>query len=145
MTVFVPLENVDRRILGAVRFVNAVDNSPIGGALEITAEPLAPGSVPASGTVTGVRVLRNRFGLYVLQSANGFREYTDAFLPEPTVPPDGTRHARLRVSDPAGRFLPARFTVDLPRSLHEGGATPPVSNPVVVPLLPTPAVPLADG
>ncbi len=145
MKVFAALENVDRRILGAVRFTNAVDGSPVGGALEITAEPLAQGAVPAPNSVFGVRVLRNRFGMHVLQSADGFDDYTDVFLPEPTAPPDGSQHARLRVKDPAGRFLPARFTVDLPRSLRQGGPTPPIASPLLVPLLPAPAAPLADG
>ncbi len=143
MSTFRWLEDLDRRVLGAVRFVSDVDASPIAGPLEVS---VASGHAADPGVVLSIRIQRNRFGLHILQSAPGFESYTAAFIPDPTAPPIESRVVYLRVNDPSGRFLPAEFSVRLPRALPGvSAAAARITSPVDVRLLPSPATPLADG
>jgi len=143
MKTFQWMEDLDRRVLAAVRFVSDVDGAPIGGALSITADP---SHTADPNEVLHLRVLRNRFGLHVLQFSPSFAEYCGAFDPVPASPSLETRTAHLRVTDPEGRYLPAAFEVHLPRA--EPTVPPALGNvdvPVEVRLLPAPNAPLADG
>ena len=143
MKTFQWLEDLDRRVLGAVRFVSDVDSAPIGGPLEVS---VAPGHAAEPGVVLNLRTMRSRFGLHVLQSARDFETYTSSFAPDPASPAPESRVVFLRVDDPTGQFLPAEFSVRLPRALPGTGAIASrVSTPLEVRLLPAPSAPLADG
>ncbi len=147
MKTFEWLEDLDRRILAAVRFVNDVDGSPISGPLEVTGDPAFANG---ADEVRQLKILRNRAGLHGLQYAPKFRDYCATFIPDPTAPtpppaPESSA-AHLRVNDPAGRYLPAAFIARLPRALPGDPSTAPrASDPLEIRLLPAPAAPLADG
>jgi hypothetical protein len=127
-------ERVEQRVLGAIRWTDAVTQSVI-------AHPLRVRSAKASFT-------RNLSGLSVIIAATGLEKYTETFvLPtppaadvEPAVPIDleGT------VEDPSGRYLPRAFNVKLPRR-----ATKDVADSLFVPidlqLLPTPQAKIPAG
>jgi len=149
--------DIDRRVIAAVRFVNDVDGTPISGPLEIRGTPPAANQPADANNPVPLRVLGNRFGLYVIHGGRGFEAFVDAqgdidkgyvntFAPAPVQPPAETRIARLRVSDPLGRFMPADFDLPLPRSpqrndpLHDT-----VFTPREVRLLPSPSAPTQDG
>jgi hypothetical protein len=105
---------VDLGILGAVRFLDAATRLPVGA-------PLAVGG-------DGVRLVRNRQGLYVLAEASGPR-------------------AELTVRDPGGRYLPRSLALDLPRDADPEHADQAGSlfRPVDVLLYPAPAASVAPG
>ncbi|MCE9670508.1 hypothetical protein LY474_22140 [Myxococcus stipitatus] len=93
-------ESVDNRILAALRFLDGETFTPL-------TEPL---------TVTGnaARVVRNPRALYVLTQAAGFASYTGSFESLPQPEPAPTPFA-LTVTDPSGRHLPRRLSLELPR------------------------------
>src|SRR6185436_801178 len=109
-------ENANRRVLGALRFVNDVDDTPIRTPLHITTAPQMVGQASDPKDAAPLRMLRNRFGLHVIQTGQGFESYVNVFDPPPTAPPLEDLIARLRVTDPSGFFLPADFDVRLPRA-----------------------------
>ena len=95
------VERVQRRVLGAVRFTDAVTGLVI-------MEPLVVGAA-------GVRWIRNRRGCYVLAGAPGLEAHADTFAAPPAAPPVGSVQVRFTVSDPGGRYLARRGSIDLPR------------------------------
>lgn len=140
------IENVDRRVLGAIRFISAADDLPVPGPLRITPRPRP---VTAAGTPP-FTVLRNRLGLYVIHSAPEFSAYQTAFDPVPATPEIRSVPLQLRVTDPSRRYFPADFEIPLPRSLDStpvngGFAADSVFTPVQVTLYPAPSAPVADG
>lgn len=102
---FHSVESDVRRVWGALRFVDAMSAHTIEAALRVD--------------LPGARLQRNRSGFFVVTALDDAanlearRDYENAFNPIPAVPAlplQGT------VSDPAGRYLPRRFTFALPRS-----------------------------
>lgn len=98
------VEDVDRRLLAALRFTHGVTGAPVQRALHIT----APGLVLA----------RNLSGWTLVREAPGSPQaqahtYTQHFVQPPALA------ARVdypcSVVDPLGEFLPRRFTLRLPR------------------------------
>jgi hypothetical protein len=139
------LEDVDQRVLGALRFVNDVDGALINIPLTVGPTPLAPGQNAAADEAGPIRVGRNRRGLYVILGArdlpqeDDFEKYAASFAP-PSKPLVGSRIARLRVEDPSDNYFPSDFEVPLPRSLDpQDPQNRPVFTPQVVRLLPSPA------
>lgn len=120
---------VDRRVLGGVRFVSAVNGLPVSHGLVVRRAP---------GAAVGAEVMVNRVGIHVIRSAPGFESYTRTFDERDLVPPAGLE-LRFRVFDPADRFLPRDFTFAVPRAMDQVGAV------VDVPLYPTTTAVLADG
>lgn len=105
------IETVDRRIFGAIEFVDDVTDARV----------LAPLRIEASG----VGLMRNRSGFYVIREFDGHDAYTRAF---DDADPNPTRSdVPMTVRDPGHHYLPRAFTVALPR------------------LLPTPTSPVADA
>jgi hypothetical protein len=131
-------ELLDRRVLGAVRFVSQITRLPVEGAIHVTAAPAtAPGqpSVPLP-----VDVRPNRQGLQVLYGAPGFGDYAETFSEEDlteVTPP--ALELRLRATAADDRFLPRDFLFTVPRTLNT------LSTPLEVALYPTPTASLADG
>jgi hypothetical protein len=90
-------ETVDGRILCVLRFLDGETGLPVAGALEVSGP--------------GVRIVRNRSGLYVLTGAPGFEAYAGSFEAPPSPAPSSVE---LTVRDPGGRHLPRRFQLTLP-------------------------------
>lgn len=100
------LESDVRRIWGALRFVDAAGGRAVDGALAVQ--------------LPGARLRRNASGLQVLMSLDEpavrrdeFQAYEAAFDP---VPAPAALTLAGSVSDPAGRYLPRAFDIELPRS-----------------------------
>ena len=121
------LEHVDRRVLGAVRFVDGATGVTVQDALVVTA--------PA------VRWIRNRLGWYVIADAPGLAAHTDAFLAPPPAPPLETVVVTMTVRDPSGRYLARRHTLRLPRDPDpaHADASGSLFRPIDVALFSTPA------
>jgi hypothetical protein len=120
------LEHVDRRVLGAVRFVDAATRVPVPEPLLVTAP--------------GVRFIRNRSGWYVIAAAPGLERHVDAFHAPPAVPPLESIALTLTVRDPGGRYLPRVHTLRLPRDPDPASpAATSLFRPVDVTLFPAPA------
>jgi hypothetical protein len=105
------LEHVDRRVLGAVRFVDAATGVDVQEPLQVTAP--------------GVRWIRNRTGWYVIAGVPGLEAHVDAFAAPPSAPPLESLAVTLTVRDPHGRYLPRLHTLRLPRDpdpAHAGAA-----------------------
>lgn len=92
---------LDRRVLGAVQFVDATTGATIDRALSVETE---------------ARVYRNRSGLLVIADAPGLHEHTLEFQSPPALPAVGSLPVLLRVSDPARQYQATTVAVPLPRS-----------------------------
>lgn len=135
-------ELLESRVLGAVRWIDAVTQAPV--------------SLPLAVSGPGLRFTRNLSGLTVITQAPGFEAYTAAFdlvtLPPADAVPVGDRTLSADVTDPSGTYLPRRFPFRLPRDPSPevqptDGRRPPESlfTPVDVALLPAPAARLPAG
>jgi hypothetical protein len=123
---FRAIEDVDRRVLGAVRFLDAGTGRRIERPLEVEAP--------------GVRWIRNRANLYVVADAPGLTFLTRQFEypePPPEIDPPVTVNATAR--DASGQYLARAFSFDLPR---EGEA---LFEPVDVALYASPSGALVAG
>jgi hypothetical protein len=126
-------ERIERRVLGAVRLVDANTRQPI--------------TRPLSVSATGVRFVRNGRGLYVIASAAGLEAHTRAFDSPPAQPPLRSLAFTLRVADPGGGYLPRLAALELPRDPDPAQRNDPGSlfRPHDVALLPAPAGEIAPG
>jgi len=95
------LERLERRVLGALRCIDAGTLAPIEQVLQVE--------------VPGARVQRNRGGLYVIVHADAIAAHEDAFDAPPDQPVIGNVHLQATVSDPGGHYLPRRVSLALPR------------------------------
>lgn len=120
-------ETVERRVLGALRFVDAVTGTRVLAALSVTP--------PA-----GVRGTRNLSGLWVITGTPALAAVTaDAAVP-PFDPGDAAPHV-FAVEDPSGGYLPRQVVVDLPRDPDPANQDDAGSlyRPVDVRMFPAPA------
>lgn len=126
-------EAVERRVLGAVRFVDGVTRLRVNAPLRVTP--------PA-----GLRGARNLEGLWVLTGAPGQGDVTAA-VAEPAYDPADAEDVEFSVEDPSGEYLACRFHVRLPRDPRPANAEQPNSlfRPVEVSLYPSPAARVAPG
>lgn len=131
-------ELLDRRVLGAVRFVSQITRLPVEGPVHVTAAPATGSGQPVAPSPVDIRP--NRRGLHVLYGAPGFGDYAATFteedLPDVTPPP---LELRLRATAVDDRFLPRDFLFTVPPALAS------VGTPLEVVLYPTPTAILADG
>ena len=106
-----PIENVDRRVLGAFVCVDAITGNSVVPAIPVTAPDWT--------------VKANRSGIYVIFNGPGFDSETGDFIPSGTWPPIP---ATLEVSlqDPSLRYLPRRVKVKAPQPVP---VYPPVPTP----------------
>jgi hypothetical protein len=122
-------ERVDRRVLGALRCVDATTLMPIDAPLAVSA--------------AGARLLRNRSGLYVIQSWSRLPAHEEAFDAPPAAPAVGSESLALDIRDLSGRYLSRRTVIALPRdpapaNLALAGS---LFRPVDVPMYPAPSAP----
>lgn len=125
-------ERVERRVLGALRCVDATTGVAIGQALEV--EVATPDGAAA-------RLLRNRSGLYVIDLAPGLEAHAAAFAQPPA---DAPRAYVATLRDPAGHYLPRLAGLTLPRDPDPAHADQPGSlfRPVDIPLYPSGTAPV---
>ena len=127
------IELVDRRVFGAIEFIDDLSETRVLSPLQIDAP--------------GVQVMRNRSGFYVLREVDGQDAYTRAFDNPPTRPPRS--ELAVSVQDPSQRYLPQRIGLALPRWLPDDAeAVDDADNalkPVTVRLTPAAGMPLQSA
>lgn len=142
------VETVDRRVLGAFRFVDAVTGVAVAVPPGVSVLRMqvagTPGEIPlAKGAV---RLVENRRGMHVIFGAPFFDAYTRTFL-DPQ-PPAETAAGPLRLivslADAGPQYLPQEFRLELPRALDPAAADS-VLRPIDVGLFRSPAAPVLDG
>lgn len=127
------MDTLDRRVLGAIRFVDSATRNRVEGGLTVE----SPQAV--------LRV--NRLGLWVIHEANGLEAHTKQFESQPAAPPLESIAVTLTVNDPAGRYLARRATVRLPRDPDPAKANRPESlfRPIDIALFRAPASAASPG
>ena len=142
------VEAADRRVLGALQFVDAVTGLPIGVPAQVDVRGAEIAGVPVDVALheNAVRLRQNRAGLVVIFSAPFFDAYTSAFEAPAAPPETATDPLRLRLAvvDPGPSYLPQEFFVDLPRALDPDSPGA-VFNPVRVGLFRAPNASVLDG
>jgi hypothetical protein len=118
------LDRVERRVLGAIRLIDATTGRPLHRPLSVSAE--------------GVRFLVNRAQLYVISQAPGLEAHTAAFATPPATPAPGSAPIEITIDDPLGEYLPRRATIPLPRSAAPAADEPDLFAPEAVRVLPSP-------
>ena len=123
----------DTRVLGALRFTDAVTALPIDAPLVVTAP--------------GVRWIRNRRAAWIIASAPGLEAHEIAFDTPPNSPDIGDLRIDFTVNDPSGRWLSRTGSIALPRDPDAEHGDQPTSLFAIadVPLFPTPAAPTQRG
>jgi hypothetical protein len=118
------LDRLERRVLGAVRLIDATTGRPLHRPLSVSAE--------------GVRFLLNRAQLYVISKAPGLEAHIMAFAAPPDTPAPGSTPIEITIDDPLGEYLPRRASIPLPRSPAPGADDPDLFAPETVTVLPSP-------
>lgn len=95
------IERVEQRVLGALRLVDHATQAPLASAMRLHAE--------------GVRLVRNRRGLYVITHAAGLEAHSEAFFEPPGTPPLEDNAYSITIEDPQRRYLPRIAVLRLPR------------------------------
>ncbi len=128
------LDRVERRVLGALRCIDATTGVAIEQSLRVEVT-LAAGAA---------RLLRNRSGLYVISEAPLLASHSAAFAQPPASPATGSLTCGASVSDPSGRYLPRLASVSLPRDPLPAAAQSADSlfQPIEIPLYPSGIAPL---
>ena len=126
-------ELVDRRVLGAVRFLDATTLSAVTHGLRVE----SPDAL----------MRPNRSGLWVIWNAKGLEPHTDAFDEPPAVPPIGSVAIALTVADLSARYLARSATISLPRDPSPANAQNPDSlfRPQNVRMYPAPNAWVSPG
>lgn len=127
------MDTLDRRVLGAIRFVDSATRNRVEGGL----------NVESSQAVLRV----NRLGLWVIHEAVGLEAHTVQFETQPAAPPLESIAVTLTINDPVGRYLARRATVRLPRDPDPAKATQPQSlfRPIDIALFRSPASAASPG
>lgn len=92
---------VERRVLGAVQFIDATTGAPVRRPLRVAST---------------ARTWWQRSGLLVIADAPGLHEHTTAFTRPPDEPAVGSVAVPLQVTDPGWEYQPTTVSVVLPRS-----------------------------
>lgn len=96
------LEAIDRRILGALRFIDHTTEALIRRPLEVAADD--------------VRFVRNLSSYYVISTAPGLSSHITKFDAPPSEPDFGSIPITVRINDKQQFYLPRITTIDLPRN-----------------------------
>lgn len=112
------------RVLGAVRFTDAVTGTVVRSALDVSAD--------------GLRLHRNRAGLYVIMAADGLAAHRTAFLEPPAAPLAESLQFTLKVKDPDAVYTERTVVVRLPRRYDPQNGINDVMEPIDVALASAP-------
>ncbi len=120
------VERVERRVLGALRCVDATTGAPLDRPLRVQAPE-------------GARIQCNRSGLWVIHEWERLAHHAATFAEPPDDVAVGSLTLTLTVSDPLGHYLPRLVRVDLPRDADPANADQPDSlfSPLTVPMYPS--------
>lgn len=126
-------EDLDRRVLGAIRFLDVTTGMQVRDRLSLSAE--------------GVVFRPVRGGSFAIFQAPGLESHVDAFPVPPAAPPLFSITLGATVRDGGRRYLQRRFTVALPRDPDSAHADQAGSlfRAQDVQLFPAPAAPVAHG
>jgi hypothetical protein len=113
-------EQVDRRVLAAVRFLDPITGTPVPDGLQVSSTSFYP----------------NASGMWVLRAKGLLPTHAHEFEAPPGAPPEGSVTVSAEVHDTRGRYLPRAFQLAVPRV---GEA---LFAPVDVWLVPSPSLPL---
>lgn len=101
------LESVRRHSALGIRFWDVATGNTVVDGLDV-------GLFPRSNPQARRPLLPNHSGVYVAHNAPGLRNFEFSTQPPEELWATPTKPYRIDVSDPAGRFLPSSFDVDLP-------------------------------
>ena len=126
-------ERQERRVLGALRCVDATTGIAIADRLQVVLEDAS--------------MTRNRSGLYVIVSAAELPDHEPAFAEAPDEPDIGSVTVRGSIRDPQGRYLPRLISFELPRDALPANAASAGSlfTPIDVALYPASVAPLGSN
>lgn len=116
---------VDRRILGAVRPIDAVTGAAIRGPLKLTGP--------------GLSFQRTRSGAYAIVGASGLEAHLGAFDAPPALPAAETLSFAFEIEDTTGHYLSAAAAIRLPRRWNPVNGVRDPMVPIDVALAPTAA------
>lgn len=119
-------EYLDRRVLGAIRFLDGTTGVRVTDSLMVTGENL--------------RLVRNQSGYTVIVSAEGLEHHTVPFDAPLGTPAPGSLSFEIEIRDPTRRYLPRRATIRLPRVPNPAHADS-ILKPIDVRLYPAPVAP----
>lgn len=124
------LERVERRVLGALRCIDAGTRVQIDTPLQVR--------------IAGARVQRNRSGLYVIAQADALAAHEWAFDAPPVTPALESVLLHVSVDDLGGRYLPRRADIRLPRdpARTSAGLPGPLFHAIELPLFPAAGAPV---
>ncbi len=117
-------ETIDRRFLGALRFVDRVTGAMVRRPMNI----IGP----------GLKFITNRSHLQVISYAKGLEDHLDAFVKPPDEPDKGSLRFNIIIQDPSGEYLEQSMTLNLPRD-PDPGENNSIFEPVEVSLFSCPA------
>ena len=139
---------VDRRVIGAFQFVDAVTRFPltVPAVIEVRRAIMPGTSEEVLLPPRAVGILQNRRGICVITQAPLFETYVSSFDTPQPPPATAAGPLRLRVGvlDAGPHYLPQEFQVDLPRSLDPTAANS-VFAAQQVGLFRAPVAPVLDG
>jgi hypothetical protein len=127
------VEQLDRRVLGALRLIDAPTHQMIRAPLSLSA--------------AGARLVRNRSGLYVLFGAPGLRTHIGMFDAPPSTPALGSLALRVTISDSRGVYLPRQSQIRLPRdpAPQVAPGLDSLFRPIDITLFPAPSAAVEPG
>lgn len=123
-------ETIDRRYLGALRFVDNITQNVVRRPMKINAP--------------GVRFFTNQSQLQVISYAKGLESHLTEFDAPPGQPVAESIVFKMIIEDPLGQYLPREFSLKLPRKSNpeEDGN---VFTPIDIPLFSSPRASLSPN
>lgn len=95
-------EQIDRRYLGALCFVDSVTKNIVRRSLNIEAK--------------GLRFVMNRSCLHLIVWADGLKNHLDSFVTPPNLPDVKSQVFQVTIFDPLRQYLPRIKRIELPRN-----------------------------
>lgn len=95
------IERIEQRVLGALRLIDRVSQTPLTRAMRLTS--------------TNAASVRNMRGYYVVTHAAGLEAHTAAFQQPPAIPALGANSYTFEINDMQNRYLPRLVRLQLPR------------------------------
>ncbi len=123
-------ETIDRRYLGALRFVDRVTARMLERPLRLSGR--------------GLKFFANRSFFHVISQAAGLESHQDAFKEPPDTPDPRDLDFSLTVKDPSGEYLDRLFAFKLPRN-PDPKAAHSLFTPIDVAMFAAPAVRLSPN
>jgi hypothetical protein len=126
-------ELIERRVLGAIDFVDAIAGAPV--------------REPVLARAEGAKLVRGRGGRLIIWEANGLESHAASFLNAPADPPLQSVPLQISITEAGREFLPRRATIRLPRDTNPENANSAASifQPIRITLFASPAAAIAPS